>query len=257
MRRGLLFLTISLLTLISSPRLAAQGDVFLDPEYLLPLFVGPEFGFTMWQNQAEFTISDRVLPCAVFGDSESQGPTYGIRGLLFVDPIFFISPRVRYEQRTSSFISPLEDEPTLDGSNVVTTLHQEAEVNVTMSSITIELRGGIDIFESGVTISAGPAINLLNASYDYSERILGPSGFLYTDSRSSEHTLVSGRSFDGFESMAFDIRAGIGYLVEYGPLGIHPEVNFSFPLTSYLEDPETLKQTGISGSLGLLFNFGD
>ena len=57
--------------------------------------------------------------------------------------------------------------------------------------------------------------------------------------------------------MSIDLRAGIGYLMEFGPLGIHPEVSLVLPLTSSLKDPETLKQTGISGSLGILFNFGE
>lgn len=238
-------------------RLAAQEDVFLDPEYLLPMFVGPEAGYTLWQNQADFTISDQALPCVAFGNVDDQGPGYGIRALLFLHPRFFVSPRMRYEQRSASFITPMEDEPALDGSNSEIVLRQEAQVDLKMSSITFELRGGIDVLETGICLTAGPAINILSASYTYSERILGPQGFLYGDSRSAEHTLLSQRQFENFEDMSIDLRAGIGYLAEFGPLGIHPEISFSLPLTSSLKAPETLKQTGISGSLGILFNFGE
>jgi hypothetical protein len=69
--------------------------------------------------------------------------------------------------------------------------------------------------------------------------------------------LVSGREFENFQSLAVDLRGGAGYLLQLDRLAINPEVFYSFPLTSSLKAPDKLKQTGISGSLGILFNFGE
>ena len=249
----------SLLALIASLPLAAQGDdVFLDPEYLLPTFVGIDVGYTLWKNQSSFAVSDRELPCAVFGDTEGQGPDFGTKAFIYTNPWLFFSPRARYETRSATFVSPLPGEPVRDASNTETMLSQEAQTDLSMSSITLDLRVGADPFEIGLYVCAGPAVSLmLDGSYDYSERILGPSGFLYSDTRSTEHVLASARTFENFQSIAVDARGGVGYLLEFGRLAINPEVFYSYPLTSTLKAPDKLKQAGISGSIGILFNFGD
>lgn len=271
MRRGLTLLattsrlfrtamTSSLLALAASLPLSAQGDgdVFLDPEYLLPMFVGVEAGYTMWKNEASFAVSDQALPCAVFGDADGQGPGFGARSFLYLNPWLFASPRIRFEARPASFIAPLAGEPVRDASNAETILQQEAQADMAMSSLTLDARVGIDIMESGLYVAVGPGVSLmLEGSYDYSERILGPSGFLYSDTRSGEHMLVDDRAFENFQSIAVDLRGGAGYLLQLDRLVINPEVFYSFPVTSSLKAPDKLKQTGISGSLGILYNFGE
>jgi hypothetical protein len=180
-----------------------------------------------------------------------------MKGFVYINPWFFVSPRLRYEARSGSYLTTLASEPARDATGKDVMLEQEAQVDATMAAAQLDLRVGYDIAASGFYVNVGPAFSfMLNGFYDYSERIKSPIGFVYTDTRRVDHQLVGGRAFSDYNRFAVDIRGGIGYLFELDRLAINPEVFYSLPLTSSLKSPDKLKQRGVSGSLGILFNFG-
>jgi hypothetical protein len=145
-----------------------------------------------------------------------------------------------------------------DGSSNIVMLDQEAQVDATMSTLTLDLRVGVAIASTGLYVTAGAAGSLLrNGSYNYTERLKGPAGATYSDSHTTEHMLVAGQSFEQYEKTAFDLRGGLGYLVEVGPVMLNPEIFYSLPLTSAFAAPDQLKQSGIVGSIGVLYNLGE
>ena len=242
--------------------LNAQGgrrsDALLYPQTELPLYAGPEIGYGFWNNNADFWVADQTLPCAHFTDGDGSGLAIGAKAYWYFNDWFMLAPRARFEARSGSFITALADEPARNADQEIVMLQQEAQVDVTMATLTFDLMVGVDISSTGVYAVAGPSVSLLrDGFYDYTERLTGPANFVYSDTRTSEHTLVTERSFEQFESLAFDLRAGAGYFWQLGEFIINPEVFYSLPLTSALGEPGRLEQTGIVGSLGLLYNFGD
>ncbi len=248
------------LLVLAGPALHAQGsgdDVFLNPQYALPMFVGGDVGYTFWNNSASFVVSDQAIPCATFSNGDGKGPDYGAKAFLYLNPWLLISPRVRVESRPGSFVTSLPGEPARDASNNEVTLAEEAQADVEMSSITLDVRVGVDIAETGLYIAAGGAGNLMTAgTYDYTERITGPQGFVYTSSYDTEQRLRQAYPFDTYQQFSFEARGGVGYLLELGRFVLNPEVYYSYPLTSLLGAPDSMKQTGLAASVGFLFNIG-
>lgn len=246
--------------LASASPAAAQGDlddIFLSPQLALPQLIGIDGGYTQWSYDGEFYVSDRTLPCATFTTGDGGGPDVGVRALFYINTWLFASPRVRLESRNGRFVAPLAGEPARDASNNQTTLEQEAQADVALSSLTLDLRIGAEFAETGLYVAAGAAAGMLiGGTYDYSERLLAPSGFVYARTRSTEQQLASDRALDNKEAFVVEARGGVGYILFLGTIALNPEVYYSLPLTSALASPERLTASGFGGSIGILFNFG-
>ncbi|MBX7216194.1 MAG: outer membrane beta-barrel protein [Candidatus Kapabacteria bacterium] len=251
-----------LLALVLAVAAQAQGgrrtDILLYQRPILPLFVGIEGGYGQWTNEASFTVTDSKLPCALFTNGEGAGPVGGVKGMLYFNRWFFFSPRIRYETRSGTFLTPLPDEPVRDEANAIVQLSQEAQVDATMATFTFDPLVGIEIARTGLYLCGGPSASLLlDGSYDYTERIKSPSRFTYVATGTTEQGLVDGASFQQYQQFAFDLRGGAGFILRIGKFGLNPEVFYSFPLTSALASPDKLKQTGIVGTFSILYNLGE
>lgn len=262
-RRGVrvFVLVVASALILALPGYAQGGrrtDALLYSRPVLPTYLGIEGGYARWKNQADFSVSDRNIPCATFTDGEGEGPVGGVKGIIYFTRWFILSPRIRYEARSGTFVSPLPGEPARNASNEIVTLDEEAQVDVTMATFSIDLMAGIDIARTGIYLAAGPSIGFLaNGFYDYTERLNGPSGFSFPGTGLNEQQLVGGRSFDTYNSFVFDLRGAAGYLLRIGRWGLNPEVFYSYPLTSALTSPDLMKQTGVVGTFGILYNFGN
>ncbi|MCC7439684.1 MAG: outer membrane beta-barrel protein [Armatimonadetes bacterium] len=240
----------------------AQGgrrtDVLLYQRPILPLFIGIEGGYGQWTNEASFTVSDSKLPCALFTNGEGAGPLGGVKGMLYFNRWFFFTPRIRYETRSGEFFTGLPDEPVRDETNAIVQLSQEAQVDATMATFTFDPLVGVEIARTGLYLCGGPSASLLlDGNYDYTERIKSPSRFTYVATGTTEQSLVTGRSFQNYARVAFDIRGGAGFILRVGKFGLNPEIFYSLPLTSALTSPDKLKQTGIVGTFSILYNLGE
>ena len=260
MRRSILLTGIGLLVAIAGA--AAQGgrssDNILYPQPPLPIMIGPEIGYAMWDIDASFVVGDAALACAVFGDGEGEGPTFGMRAFVYLTPWITLTPRLRYEPRVATFDAALEGEPARDGRDSVVMLTRAGRVDATLSTYTLDLRLAVDLFESGFYLAAGTGASLVASSFfDYTERITGPQEFVHGGTGTSEEVLVSGQAFDNKQAFVLDARGGAGLLISVGPIVFNPEVSYTYPITSSLAPPDTMKQRGFSGSLGILFNFGE
>ena len=221
-----------------------------------PLMFGPEIGYGWWENKGSFMVPDGNRACSEFTDGSGEGITYGAKGMIYLNSWFFISPRVRFEARSGTFMADLPGEPVRDRTNEIVTLEQEGQVDATMAAVAADLTVGVEFFRTGIYLfGGGSASFLLDGFYDYSERVKGPTGFTYADTRSITHKLVSGYSFPGYENTTFDLRGGLGYVLRLEPFAFNPEVFYSYPLTSALAKPDELKQTGIIGTFGVLYMF--
>ena len=261
-RVGSLFLTTLGAVVLAATTLHAQGgrsdDNVLYPQPPLPLFIGPEFGYAVWDIDASFVVTDGDRACAVFADGEGAGPTVGMRAFAYVTPWIFISPRLRYEARQATFLTSLDPEPVRDERDSIVMLTREGQVDATISTFTLDARVGIDLFETGFYIAAGPTASLVASHfYDYTERITGPAGFVHSDNGDNESLLVASRAFDNSLSYVVDARAAVGILFDLGPFVLNPEASYTYPLTSFLAPPDTMTHRGFSGSVGILFNFGE
>lgn len=250
-----------LIALLSTVALAQGGrgsDNILYPQPILPSYVGIDGGYAWWNAKASFGVSDQTLPCALFGDGSGSGATFGARLLHNVTPWLILSPRIRWESRASTFVTPLDDEPIRDVGGTTGTLHQEAQVDATLGALSADLLIGFRSPKLGLYGVLGPSVGLATGgTYDYKERVLGPAGYVYGDNGASEHTLRSGGSFDRYQKITISARAGIGYILDVGDFAINPEVLYSLPITSTLDAPDELKQSGVMAMLGILYYIGE
>jgi hypothetical protein len=244
------------------PHALAQGGratdnvLFPQPDPI-PLLVGPEIGYGWWDNKGGFTVADGNMACTAFQDGKGKGVTVGAKALIYLNSWFFISPRVRYEARSGTFKTDLPGEPVRDASDSIVTLHEEGSVDATFAAATLDGTIGVEFFRTGIYIfGGGSASLLLDGFYNYSTRVVGPADFTYNDTRGTEHTLVTGRSFASYRKTAFDLRGGLGYLFRINRLAINPEIFYSSPLTSALAQPDELKQTGIVATFSIMYNIG-
>ncbi len=243
--------------------LSAQGrgsDALLhDPVYRYQ-WVGAGLGYGHWTSEAEFGITENGLPCSFFTDGEGNGLLLEVKGIFYPlqNTWFMVSPRVHYESRASTFITPLPGEPVRidDGSRVI--LSQEAQVDGEFGTVTFDLMTGVEFFETGLYIAAGGSVGLLlGGEYDYTERLL-TDGFTFAGSGGTEQTLISGRDFENYGSMVADLRGSIGYIYRLSDqFGLNLEGSYSYPLMSAFNEPDLLKQQGIYGTLSILYNIGD
>ncbi len=169
------------------------------------------------------------------------------------------SPRIRYEARSNAFITPLAREPVKGENNETVLLEQEAQVDATLGTLSLDLMLGIEFFETGVYVVAGGSGGLLTGGqYDYTERLLNPPGFVYAGSGTNEQQLLGGSKFENFGSFVVDLRGGLGYIHEINDRwGVSAEALYSYPVTSAFEDPDMLKQQGIMGTISVLYNIGE
>lgn len=245
-------------------RASAQGsgaDALLHDYTERPLWAGGGLGYGYWLNEASFGVSDRDLPCAFFTDGEGGGLLVELKSIMYPFPNnwFIFSPRLRYEARSGAFITQLAGEPAKGENNETVILEQEAQVDATLGTVSLELMVGVELFESGAYVVGGAAGGLLlSGTFDYTERLLGPTGFVFAGTESTEQQLVGGRKFENFGSFVADARGGAGYIYEIGDLwALNLEFVYSHPLTSVLNDPDVIKQRGFMGTFGVLYNIGD
>lgn len=260
--RLLLGLLLAVLAALLPAPTGAQGgrsdDIVLYPQPVLPIYIGPEAGYAWWDADASFVVNDGSLACAAFTDGSGEGPTIGMRSLIYLTRWIALSPRLRYEPRMLTFIGPLDPEPVRDSRDSIVELTREAQADATASSFTFDLRLAVDLFGSGFYLSGGPSVNMMGSGfYDYTERITGPTGFVHGTTGSAESVLASGRSFDAQETFSFDLRGGAGLAIAIGRWVLNPEASYTYPLTSSLAPPDTMKMRGFSASFGLLYNFGE
>jgi hypothetical protein len=258
-RRTLLMAAILLAMIAPMATLHAQwgrsGDNILYPQNNLPFFIGPEVGWGLWSHKADFGVGDSQLPCTIFSDGKGSGLTAGLRAMLYLSDWLVLTPRVRYESRPGTFTKTLPDQPIRDESNDPAMLSQEAESQVESSSLTLDLMVGVDIGSTGFYVMGGLGSGLMmQGTFDYTERITAPADMVYDDTGTNEHLLVQEQKFQNYESPAFALRGGAGYLLKLGQWGLNPEVFYSLPLTSALGAPDELKQSGIVVSMGILLN---
>jgi hypothetical protein len=255
--------TIATLLLLLVPALLqAQGgrgsDNILYPQPPKPLLIGPEAGYAWWDADASFVVGDESLACAAFGDGDGAGPAVGMRSFIYLTEWIALSPRIRYEPRLLTFMTDLEPEPARDSRDSIVMLTREGQADVTYSTFTFDLRLAVDLFGSGFYLAGGPAANLVASNFfDYTERITGPAEFAHRGSGSSEAELLSGEAFANGSAFTLDLRGGAGLLIALGPFVLNPEASYTYPVTSSLDPPDTMKQRGFSASFGLLFNFGE
>jgi hypothetical protein len=236
----------------------SSGDNILYPQPVLPIYIGPEAGYSWYDAEASFVVSDGSFACAAFANGSGSGPAIGMRSLIYLTEWIALSPRVRYEPRILTFIGPLDPEPARDDRDSIVMLTREAQADATVSSFTFDIRLAIDLFGSGFYLCGGPAFNLMGSGfYDFTERITGPEGFVHEENGSNEDVLATGRSFDSQETFAIDMRAGAGLAIALGRWVINPEGGYTWPMTSSLAPPDLMKQRGFSASFGLLYNFGE
>ena len=254
---ALLAVSGGMLSSVAHAQGGRSNDNILYPRRPLPLYIGPEAGYAMWDVDASFVVGDGALACAAFGDGEGAGPTVGMRSHIYLTPWVFLSPRLRYEPRLLKFVTALEPEPVRDSRDSIVMLSREGRADATTSTFTLDLRVGLDLFESGFYLSAGPSASMVASNfYDYSERITGPAGIVQRTGE-QEQMLASSRAFDNREMFTLDARAGAGLMITFGRWMINPEAGYTYPITSSLATPDTMKQRGFSGSLGILFNIGE
>lgn len=241
--------------------LAAQGgragDRVLYPyKAPCPIYVGLEGGYGWWTNSGNFVVADGDRTCVAFGASNGEGRTFGAKAMIYATPWFFVSPRVRQEMRSGKATISLPGEPVRDRSNAIVELRQEGRADIQIAALALEATAGVEFF--GVYVFGGASVSFMGkGTYDYSERLIGPAGIVFGDTRTSEHTLIRNRPFDRYESSTFDLRGGGGYLLSIGRFVINPEVFYSTPLTSALKAPEEFKQTGVVATLGIMYNLGE
>ena len=260
--RGGMLIALSLL--LASPLLKAQGresDALLHEPVVRYQYIGGGAGYGYWKSEASFGVTDNSLPCAFFSDGEGDGLIIEAKAILY--PLqstwFLFSPRLRYESRSSTFITPLPGEPIKGENNERVILQQEAQVDGDFGTLTLELMVGMEIAETGFYLSAGGAGGLLlDGFYNYTERLLSPQGFVYPATGTNEQQLLGGRKFDNFGTLVFDLRGSMGYMYRLNDnIAFNIEGVYSYPLTSAFNAPDLLKQQGIFGTLGVLYNFGD
>lgn len=261
LRRGLRAVAVLGILAVPAVQAWAQGgdtdDLILHPRIPpLPLMVGAEAGFGWWENQGMFTASDGDRTCVQFGTSKGDGATFGVKGMIYVTRWLFFSPRVRFENRISTVSTSLPGESVRDGSNNVVELKQEGYADIRITSTALDAMAGVEFF--GVYAFGGLSMSLLGeGTFDYTERLLSPDGFTYSDSRTREHTLIRNRKLEGYEKSVLDVRAGGGYLFRLGSIIVNPEAFYSIPTKSALLAPAEMKQSGVVATLSVMYNFGE
>lgn len=260
--RGGLLAALLLASHLAGPSALAQGGrptdgvLYPQPDPLL-MYVGLEAGYGWWDNKGSFTVSDGSQTCTAFEDGKGKGFTFGAKAMLYLNSWLFVSPRVRYEPRSGSFMTTLPGEPIRGANDSITTINEDGIVDATFAAATLDVTLGVEFFRTGIYLFGGASGSmLLDGFYDYSTKVTSPSEFIYTDNGGKQHKLVSARSFEGYQSTAFDLRGGLGYLFRIDRLAINPEVFYSSPLTSALAQPDEMKQTGIVATLGIMYNIG-
>lgn len=244
--------------------MSAQGsadDALLHEKIMRYQYVGLAVGYGYWKSDADFGITDNSLPCARFSDGDGHGPVVEIKGIFY--PLqstwFLVSPRLRYETRSGSFITALPGEPVRGENNERVILQQEAQVDASMATLTLEGLIGLEFAETGLYMGVGGSAGLLlDGLYDYTERILSPEGFVYAENGETEKQLLGGREFETYKSITFDLRGALGYMYRASDTwAFNIEAVYAHPITSSFKDPDMLKQQGFFGTLGILYNFGD
>lgn len=252
------------LSILPHGKLCAQGDggdALLHDYTERFQYVGGGVGYSYWQNEADFGVTDRTIPCSRFTDGDGGGPVFELKAMLypFHNTWFIFSPRIRYEARSGTFISPLPGEPVKGENSETVILQQEGQVDATLSTVSGELMVAVEFAETGFYVVAGGAGGLLlDGVYDYTERLLAPQGFVYAATETNEQQLLGGRQFDNFSSYVLDLRGGLGYMYRLNDFfALNVEALYSYPLTSVFEAPDVLKQQGVISTLSLLYNIGD
>ena len=258
-----LFAIAATMTLFLPLLLGAQGwggDALLHAPVYRFQYVGGGGGYGYWKSDAAFGVTENGLPCATFSDGEGSGLILEAKGIFYPlqNTWTFISPRVRYESRASTFITPLPGEPVRidDGSRVI--LEQEAQVDADFGTLTLDLMFGVEIAETGFYGAVGGSGGLLlGGVYDYTERLL-TEGFVFSGSGETEQQLLDARAFENYGSFVADLRGSLGYIYRLNDqFALNLEGSYSYPLISAFNDPDMLKQQGILGTLTLLYNIGD
>lgn len=244
-------------------RAAAQGGIKFDnvlyPKPIpIPLYVGIEGGYGRWKDEGYFSVTDGSFSCAMLNSGEGEGVTVGAKAMIYLNTWFFISPRVRYEPRPGTFTAPIAGSPVRDANDSVITLDAEAQVDATFAAGTLDLTIGVEFFQTGIYLFGGGSGSLLlDGFYNYTERLKGPNDIVFGGTQGHESQLVTGRTFATYQRSAFDLRGGGGFLLKIGKLVFNPEVFISRPLTSVLDQPEELKQSGLLGTFSIMYNLGD
>ncbi len=245
------------------PSALAQGgtkyDNVLYPKPIpIPLWAGFEGGYGRWSDKGSFSISDGATTCASFNDGVGYGITAGAKAMIYFNRWIFLSPRIRYEPRPVTFTTSLPGTPVRGANDSIITLQEEGYVDARFAALTGELTVGVELFGTGLyLIGGGGASYMLGGRYDYSEQIIGPQPYTYNDTRSAGHELLSDVPFSTYQGFAFDVRGGGGFLLRIGRLAFNPEVIVNHPLTSILDRPEEMKQTGLLGTFSIMYNIGD
>lgn len=237
------------------------GDALLHDYTERFQYVGAGAGYGYWKDEADFGVTDNMIPCSRFTDGDGSGPVFELKGIFYPmrNTWFIVSPRIRYEARSGTFISPLPGEPVKGENSETVILQQEGQVDATMSTVSGELMLGVEFAETGLyAVAGGSGGLLLDGVYDYTERLLSPQGFVYAATETNEQQLLGGREFENFSSYVLDLRGGIGYMYRVNDFwAVNVEALYSYPLTSVFESPDLLKQQGIIGTLSILYNIGD
>lgn len=225
----------------------------------IPLLIGIEGGYGSWDNKGFFSVGDGGFSsCATFGDGKGKGVTFGVKSMLYLNTWFFISPRVRYEPRSGRFLTTVPGDPVRGENDSITMIKEEAQADATFGAAVFDLTIGVEFFRTGIYVFGGGSGGvLLDGFYDYRQRIVSPTNFVYSDTRTTEKLLVKGRSFPTYQKTTMDLRGGLGYIFRIGKVALNPEVFYSKPMTDVFGAPESMKQTGMLGTFSIMYNLGD
>ncbi len=249
---------------VFAPQLYAQGghakDNVLFPKPIpIPFYIGLEAGYGNWTDKGYFGVGDGTYaPCALFDNGSGHGYTFGAKAMYYFNTWLFLSPRVRYEGRPGTFKTTLPGDPVRDANDSIVTLRENGEVRANFATCAADLNVGVEFFKTGIYVFGGGSGGLLlDGYYDYYQSIADGQAFTYGDSKGTSHKLISGRSFPTYKRTTFALRGGAGFLLKIGRVIVNPEFFYSSPLNSVLGSPEEMKQTGIVGTMGIMYNFGD
>lgn len=237
----------------------AKNDNVLYPHpEPIPLYVGPEAGIGNWTHKGGFTVPDGPFSCAAFNDGSGRGITLGLKSFIYLNRWFFISPRLRREPRPAQFTTDLEGEPVRLPNDSIAILPERGTVDASFGAVTLDVTVGVEFFKTGLYLFGGAGGSyLMDGVYDYSEEIVAPSPFVYSDLGRTSHTLVSGRSFPTYQKTSFDLRGGAGFILRIGRLAFNPEVFLTRPMTAVMASPDEIRQQGIIGTFSIMYNLGN
>ncbi|MBL0333362.1 MAG: hypothetical protein IPP08_06695 [Chlorobiota bacterium] len=232
-----------------------RNDNILYPQIPLPFYIGGEIGYSFLQEDVSFVAGESNVPCVDFTTGKANGITLGVKGLMYLSPSIFVSPRLRFEDRSSKIIKEMPNEKVRGANNELNDISTQFEVRSPIYSLTFDTNIGYEILESGAYVFGGGSLGYLMGGKYNLFQVIKDDQFVYGLSGTNEIHLVKDGEFKEFNPISLDLRGGLGYMYALNNrMVINPEVFYHFPIQSILSSPFSLKQSGIFFNLGFQYN---